>query len=272
MEKQKLLQASYLDILYDERNKSYGGYELRSKYPKRVRRALSAVLLCTGIASAVPVIAGMMGKPEDLNRKLERVVDLANLETPPVEPTPPMPKVETPPSEVAAAKITPPVIVENDQVAPDDLMADKDDLKDKMISDHNQDGDKTDTDISLPDDLTGKGPGGPAVVETPAPPSGPLVHVEQMPEFNGDVNSYLSSKLRYPEQAREAGIEGRVVVKFVVNEDGDITGAQVIRSIGGGCDEEALRVVNAMPRWKAGRQNGRAVKVYFNLAIKFDLE
>jgi protein TonB len=62
------------------------------------------------------------------------------------------------------------------------------------------------------------------------------------------------------------------VVKFVVNEDGHISEVQVVRGIGGGCDEEAKRVVQAMPAWKPGKQNGKAVKVYFTLPIQFKLE
>jgi protein TonB len=71
--------------------------------------------------------------------------------------------------------------------------------------------------------------------------------------------------------ARETHIEGRVTIKFVVNEDGSISNAKVVRAIGGGCEEEALRVINSMPKWKPGKQNGKAVKVYFTLPVNFVL-
>jgi protein TonB len=93
-----------------------------------------------------------------------------------------------------------------------------------------------------------------------------------MPQFPGDINSYLSSHLIYPDAARENGIQGPVVVKFVVNEDGTVSNATIVRGIGGGCDEEALRMINSMPRWRPGKQNDLTVKVFFSLSIRFQLQ
>lgn len=76
----------------------------------------------------------------------------------------------------------------------------------------------------------------------------------------------------YPEIAKESNIQGRVTVKFVVNEEGNVSDIIVVKGIGGGCDEEAVRVVKKMPKWKPGKQNGRPVKVYFSLPITFRLE
>jgi TonB family protein len=108
-------------------------------------------------------------------------------------------------------------------------------------------------------------------LEAPAPRPEIFTMVEQMPEFPGDINKYLSTNLRYPAEAAQKDIQGRVVVRFIVQEDGSIDQATVVRGIGGGCDEEALRVVKAMPRWKPGKQNGKPVKVYFTLPISFKL-
>jgi protein TonB len=99
--------------------------------------------------------------------------------------------------------------------------------------------------------------------------------VESAPEFPGGeagLFEYLSDNLKYPEMAKEAGITGRVYVTFVVEKDGSITGVRVLRGIGGGCDEEAVRVVMNMPRWKPGYQRTIPVRVQFNLPIKFTLE
>ena len=95
---------------------------------------------------------------------------------------------------------------------------------------------------------------------------------EVMPEFIGDIYGYLNKSVRYPRQAINAGVQGRVIIQFVVNEDGHISRAAVMHGIGGGCDEEALRVVNAMPAWKPGKQNGQPVKVNYRLPISFKLE
>ena len=99
--------------------------------------------------------------------------------------------------------------------------------------------------------------------------------VEVQPEFPGGIEAlykYLAENINYPEQAKAEGVQGRVFVRFVIEADGSITNAQVLRGIGGGCDEEALRVVNAMPKWKPGMQDGKPVRVQYNLPIIFKLQ
>ncbi len=102
----------------------------------------------------------------------------------------------------------------------------------------------------------------------------PYTIVEEMPEFSGgekEMVSFIKSNLRYPEKAMKHQISGKVYVSFVVDEDGSIVNSRILRGIGGGCDEEALRVVNSMPKWKPGRQGGRIVKVIYNLPIVFKI-
>lgn len=98
--------------------------------------------------------------------------------------------------------------------------------------------------------------------------------VEQMPEFPGgekELLNYLKENLKYPDEALEEERQGKVYVKFVVDENGDIKNATSVRPIGYGMDEEAVRVVESMPQWKPGKQNGKAVKVYFQLPILFSI-
>jgi periplasmic protein TonB len=103
--------------------------------------------------------------------------------------------------------------------------------------------------------------------------NGKIFHyVEQMPEAGYDYNKYLADNIRYPDSARAHNTEGRVILKFVVNEDGSISDCTVIRGVSKEIDEEALRVVRQMPRWKPGKQNGKAVKVLFMLPVVFKLE
>ncbi|MDE7357323.1 MAG: energy transducer TonB, partial [Bacteroidales bacterium] len=82
---------------------------------------------------------------------------------------------------------------------------------------------------------------------------------------------YIAANIRYPVVAMESGISGRVYVTFVVEKDGSITDVKVLRGIGGGCDEEAVRVVKAMPKWKPGKQRGRPVRVLYRVPINFTL-
>lgn len=101
-----------------------------------------------------------------------------------------------------------------------------------------------------------------------------LTIVEQMPEFPGGTDGllkYLQTNIHYPEDARQNAIEGTVYVRFVVTATGEITGAEILRSKGESLDQEALRVVNAMPLWQPGKQRGEAVSVQYNLPIRFTL-
>ena len=98
--------------------------------------------------------------------------------------------------------------------------------------------------------------------------------VESMPTFpGGDVAriKYLNENIQYPQMARESGIQGRVFVTFVVEKDGSVTDVRVLRGIGGGCDEEAVRVIKNMPKWVPGKQRGKPVRVQFNMPILFKL-
>jgi TonB family protein len=98
--------------------------------------------------------------------------------------------------------------------------------------------------------------------------------VEKMPEYPGGENElyrYLATNIQYPAEAKKKGIQGRVFVTFIIEQDGRVTDVRILRGIGGGCDEEALRVVRAMPRWRPGVQKGKPVRVQYNLPISFKL-
>ena len=99
--------------------------------------------------------------------------------------------------------------------------------------------------------------------------------VEVMPEFPGGaakMMEYIQKNMKYPMMARESDIQGRVFVNFVVEPDGSISNVAVIRGIGGGCDEEAVRVVESMPKWNPGKQRGTAVRCAFTVPIIFKLQ
>lgn len=109
-----------------------------------------------------------------------------------------------------------------------------------------------------------------------APQEETFVIVEQMPEYPGGLTAlmeYLSTNIKYPEECRKMGVEGKVFVKFIVDPQGNITNTQILRGIADGklLEKEALRVVQAMPKWKPGKQGGKAVSVYFTLPINFKL-
>lgn len=99
--------------------------------------------------------------------------------------------------------------------------------------------------------------------------------VEKEPTYPGGDKArleFLQKNTKYPQMAREAGIQGTVYVSFVVEKDGSITQVKILRGIGGGCDEEAVRVTRMMPKWSPGEQRGRAVRTSFRMPIKFTLQ
>ncbi len=261
METKKLLQADYLDIIYDHRNKMYGGYELRKHYNQRLKQG---VMFMFFIISALCFFS-FVGKDHVVtisqNKKSDTVIFFDHDIIPP---TP----VETIKPQLAenyapTIKYNEPVITD-EPIRPDEQMTQNRDLVNVAPGNASNDSGLI-GDVPLPP--------GTGIIDRPAsPPAKPVVYVEQMPQFVGDMGAYISNNLHYPENARANGIDGRVLVQFVVNEDGSVTDAQVVRGIGGGCDEEALRMVNSMPKWKPGRQNGMAVKVLFTLPIKFVLD
>jgi TonB family protein len=95
------------------------------------------------------------------------------------------------------------------------------------------------------------------------------VYVEVLPKPPFNIDEYISKNLRYPMKARLKGIEGRVIAKFVITENGEVTDCTIVKGIGKECDDEVLRLIQSMPPWKPGTQNGKPVKVFYTLPINF---
>lgn len=271
MDINKILKADYLDILFEGRNKSYGGYELRRKYPVRMRNAGIIGLSVLAVILAGPVIADAL-KDKTVKKTPPPVMkEIVMAEPPPIDenkPPPPPAPSEPPPPAKPTVKFTPPVIKKDEEVKEDEKPADKDDLKDKVAGTETRDGDLNGSDIPSETPGTGSGP-----VEAPPPPKEEIFqYVDQMPEPSVDIGDFLRKNLQYPQMARDANVQGKVTLKFVVDEEGRVSNITVVKGIGSGCDEEAKRVVASMPPWKPGKQNGKPVKVYYNLPIRFQLQ
>ena len=102
-----------------------------------------------------------------------------------------------------------------------------------------------------------------------------LEKAEVMPEYPGGEQAmmdFVAKNVQYPKEAMEKGISGRVMVGFIVEKDGSISETEVVKGIGGGCDEEAVRVVKAMPKWKPGKEKGKPVRVSYMMPIFFKLQ
>lgn len=279
MDAKKYLKADFLEILFEGRNKKYGAYTLRREYNKRIGRAVitTFVLLLIFVGAYAANLYISAHKPEETNKPVEKTVKLENvqLEQPDLPPPPPPPPAPEPPKVKTTVKYTPPEVVEDDQVPPDMEPPDLSKIKDKAIGTENIKGDPDGIDPGLVQEsgsgVTSGVPGGSGDGDAKKV----FQFVEQMPQFPGGTNAlmkYLSDHINYPARARENNIQGTVVVQFVVNTDGSIQDAKVVgNKRGGGLEEEALRVVNSMPNWTPGKQNGRAVRVQFSLPIRFTL-
>jgi protein TonB len=228
-------------------------------------------LLVISSPQIIRAVKGLLPTPKD--DLVMKEVTLA--EPPPIDPKkpppPPPPKVEPPPIK-DQIKFVPPVVKKDEEVKEEEPPPPTiEEIKDKEIATETKEGDENGVDASLtePD-----APPAPPVLEEPKEEE-PFTYVEQMPTFPDGTEAmykYIYEKIKYPAIARENGISGQVIVQFVVSKEGDIQKAKVVRGIGGGCNEEALRVVNGMPKWKPGKHNGRAVPVTFTLPIKFVLQ
>jgi periplasmic protein TonB len=259
MATEKHYSESLEDLVFKTRNKEYGSYYLRKKYKRFVTISLIIGLLLLGGAVGYPLINAYLNKSK-LIRENEKTVSADMMDIPKEELPPPPPPPPPPEALVEKVKFTAPVVVEDTNIETG-LMT-QDDLSAKP-----QEAPSEDVEIEVVDEK-------PQVIEQKVEAEIFTV-VEEQPAYPGGEEGrmkFLQDNIKYPEEAKELGIQGRVFVTFVVEVDGSITDVRVLRGIGGGCDEEAVRVVKAMPKWVPGKQRGVPVRVQFNLPIKFTLQ
>ncbi len=245
------------EIVFRHRNKSYGAYQLRRDYRKFVIIAMVFALFITSAVVSYPLVTAIYYKPTPPKDE-EKVVGV-NILNPPAEEKPKPEVPEAPEPEVAKVRFVAPVLVDSagdPEFGKQDLLAER---KNTEIPDE----------YPMITVIEEK----PPVIEQPKE-AAIFTVVEENPQFPGgysELNKYLGDAINYPEEAKELGIQGRVFVTFVVETNGSVSNVKVLRGIGGGCDEEAIRVVQGMPKWTPGKQRGIPVRVSFNLPIKFTL-
>ena len=279
MDTNKILQADVLDIIFDNRNKAYGAYELRKNYHKRLKRSMMIAATLLLVTVSAPIIASMFDKPIVVNLPNEKPQIISNIEVLiPKEPEPKVPEAKPvePSTPVTTVINTIPTIKDAKDVEDIDLPPTKEELKEVVSGIVNKEGDGDAKIIDAP--IVDNAGGGTAIIPQESIPNENEIFgdmdVSQMPEFPGgeeELLRYLAQNIQYPKRAVDGNTEGRVLLGFVVNKEGEIDDVIVIRSIGDGCDEEAVRVIHKMPKWKPGKNNGRLVNVFYNLPITFQL-
>ncbi|SFH27772.1 outer membrane transport energization protein TonB [Pontibacter chinhatensis] len=275
MDASKLAKASLDDIVFAGRNKAYGAYLLRRLYNKHITIAAITAIILFFLFLSIPLISKMIKGEEQDTEVITRVVTEVDLAPPPPldeatppPPPPPPPDLPPPPPPVrATVKYTPPVVKRDNEVVEEEEIPDVDVLEEIDAGVKTVEGSK-DAPLDL-GDIDGTSDVVAEVVEEK-----PYTYVEQMPTFpggDGEMMKYLGKNIRYPAAAQRAGVEGLVVLSFVVSSTGEISDIQVVKQLGAGTDEEAVRVVKSMPKWTPGKQNGRAVPVRYTLPVRFTI-
>ncbi|MBR5061115.1 MAG: energy transducer TonB [Prevotella sp.] len=280
MAKIDLYDPKWVDMVFDGKNQEYGAYQLRKGTSKRNITALLILLIAAGLIGGALAYKVHLQKLDEERQAYMEQLELSKLQE--------QAKKEKKEEPIIKAKIEPKKIVEQvretqkftaPEIKKDELVNEENQVKDQADLDEkvavgtkDQEGTKDRTDVAIRNDI--------AVNTNESEEKKEVANkvfdvVEQMPSFPGGNDAlmkFLQENVKYPVVAQENGVQGRVVVSFVVEKDGSITDVKVVRSVDPSLDKEAARVVKSMPRWIPGKQNGAAVRVKYNVPVSFRLQ
>ena len=282
MAKIDLYDPKWVEMVFAGKNKEYGAYQLRKGTSGRNIKSLLILVIAAALVGGFLAWKVIEQKQAEEQQAYMEAMELARLqkqaEKEKKKPEKVQPKVEMK-KEIPVAretqKFTAPVIKKDELVKEENQVKQMDQLDAKVaVGTKDEEGVKDRTVEAVRSDIA---------VAAPPPPPAPKPEVsnkvfdvvEEMPSFPGGqaaLMSFLSSNIKYPVVAQENGVQGRVIVGFVVERDGSITDVKVMRSVDPSLDREAQRVVRAMPRWKPGKQNGSAVRVKYTVPVVFRLQ
>jgi periplasmic protein TonB len=271
METNKILNADILDIIFDGKNKTYGAYELRKSYSKRLMKALLLTAAFALLLFFSSVFANFIGKNKIATIE---VIDteMAKLKVePPAPVVPPPPPVIPPPIvELNQVKFTPPVIVKDNDVKPEDEIKDLE--PDAAISNKTIETDNKEQIVAAPVEEPGTG-----IIETPKKDDEEgkiFTSVQVDAAYDGDWNNFVKRNLNADQPAENGAPAGKytVIVKFVVSKDGSLSDISCENDPGYGICEEAKRVIKKTKNWVPAIQNGRNVNAYRRQPITFLVE
>ena len=259
MEKNKILNSDMLDLLFEGKNKSYGAFELRKNYERRLKLSLVGMCLACLLFFVGTLLAG--NKKNKLNDIVIANIELENLknEEQKIEPPKPLPKQDPP--KVEMAQFVAPKIVEDDLVKPQDEIKEMDLLENIHIGTANQEGVKNDDVIQAPTEPTTIGPD---LLKRPDDIDKPFTTVQIEAQFPGGINEwtkYLQRNLNkdLPSENGAPAADYAVIVSFIVDRNGTISDVKAENDPGYGTAKEAIRVILKGPKWKPAEQNGNAV-------------
>jgi len=282
MAKIDLYDPKWVEMVFAGKNKEYGAYQLRKGTSGRNIKALLILVIAAALVGGFLAWKVIEQKQAEEQQAYMEAMELAKLQQQAKKEEkkkePEKPKIE-PKKEIPVAretqKFTAPVIKKDELVKEENQVKQMDKLDEKVaVGTENKEGTKDRLAEAVRSDIA---------VAAPPPPPAPKPEVsnkvfdvvEEMPHFPGGaaaLQAFLSSNTKYPVVAQENGVQGRVIVSFVVERDGSITDVRVVRSVDPSLDREASRVVRSMPRWSPGKQNGSAVRVKYTVPVVFRLQ
>ena len=282
MAKIDLYDPKWVEMVFAGKNKEYGAYQLRKGTSGRNIKSLLILVIAAALVGGFLAWKVIEQKQAEEQQAYMEAMELAKLqqqakkEEKKKEPV--KPKIE-PKKEIPVApetqKFTAPVIKKDELVKEENQVKQMDKLDEKVaVGTENKEGVKDRTVEAVRSEIA---------VAAPPPPPAPKPEVatkvfdvvEEMPSFpggQGALMQYLASNIKYPVVAQENGVQGRVIVSFVVERDGSISDVKVARSVDPSLDREAQRVVKSMPRWSPGKQNGSTVRVKYTVPVVFRLQ
>ncbi|GHT01330.1 cell envelope biogenesis protein TonB [Bacteroidia bacterium] len=264
-----LTSQRWLDLVFEGKNKQYGAYVLREESSNRHLKSLIIVAIVGSALIFLPnVIKNALPKAPDVIQTDEVTMVEINQEIPEEDQIKQAEPVPPPPLLKETVQFTPPVIkrdeeVQNEVITQTELTDNKADISVATVEGSKDGG------VDIADLQDHK-----VVVQEEKKPE-IFSHVEVPPSFPGgdkEMMKWLQDNISYPVIAQEQGIQGRVILRFVVGPDGSVGQVEVQRSLDPSCDKEAQRVVKKMPKWIPGKQNGNAVYVYYTLPVLFKLQ
>ena len=282
MAKIDLYDPKWVDMVFAGKNKEYGAYQLRKGTSGRNIKALLILVIAAALVGGFLAWKVIEQKQAEEQQAYMEAMELARLQKQAKQEEKKKetvkPKIE-PKKEIPVAretqKFTAPVIKKDELVKEENQVKQMDKLDDKVaVGAEDKEGVKDRTVEAVRSEIA---------VAAPPPPPAPKPEVatkvfdvvEEMPSFpggQGALMQYLASNIKYPVVAQENGVQGRVIVSFVVERDGSISDVKVARSVDPSLDREAQRVVKSMPKWKPGKQNGSAVRVKYTVPVVFRLQ
>jgi protein TonB len=268
-----LTSQKWNDIIFERRNKDYGAYEIRQSSSKRHIIAFLLIIVLVTFIAFLPLLietvvsatrradniseSSILANLKELEDQIQEK-DIIREETAP--PPPPL---------KSTIQFTAPEIVESNELDENEMKSQEELTESKVqISVATVEGTDDEHGIDIADLEKHK-------IIAEEKEEKVYEFVEQSPEFPGgakELLEYLSKNVRYPAIAIENNIQGRVTVRFVVDTKGNISDVTILKGVDPSLDKEAIRLVKSMPQWIPGKTNGRAVKVYFNVPINFQLQ